>query len=466
MLYFRYTCILGIHGEPGREMCILPDTMSAQVIARILVDGCITTTTAPDITTNTSTSDIIVDSTAPTTDTNVVTHTQTASHTTIAATTTVTKPGKSQKLGITPNTDRLIILLNNLGSLPYIQLYILCKEILYYCHILNIHVVRIYIGTYMTSLDMNGVSLSVMKGNMSEYASILDAFDLTTSATAWVPANSIDIYTTNNILTQTIPYTESDYTTTTHIHTIHTEKYPKITHIQLLLLLCICIVIIKLEPILSIYDKIVGDGDCGLVLQKGAYQILCDVFRSTPITINQLLLPMITIHDINHLESNNTADNNTTTTHSNNYNTTTANTNCNSMLNNYTIDILALTQYISSVYDSVYMLYPHTVGLLGQVAESISNSMGGTYTYICMYECYIVSVYVCIYMFIYAYTCLCVYALIYAYIHRLGITYTVCIYYETLCSYSLIYDIYVYEYRYEWYPDGDLCPCIGFLNSR
>ena len=388
MLYFRYTCILGIHGEPGREMSILPDTMSAQVIARILVDGCITTTTAPDITTNTSTSDIIVDSTAPTIDTNVVTHTHTTSHTT-NTNTTVTKPGKSQKLGITPNTDRLIILLNNLGSLPYIQLYILCKEILHYCKILSICPVRIYIGTYMTSLDMNGVSLSVMKVNMSEYASILDAFDLTTPATAWVPANSIDIYTTNNILTQTIPYNDSDYTTTTHIHSIHTEKYPKITHIQLLLILCICIVIIKLEPILTTYDKIVGDGDCGLVLQKGAYQILVDVFRSTPITINQLLLPMITIHDINHLESNNittTATNNTTANTTDNNNNTTSNTSTNSttgnsMLNNYTIDILALTQYISSVYDTVYMLYPNTLGLLGQVAESISNSMGGTYIY-------------------------------------------------------------------------------------
>ena len=389
MLYYCYT-LLGIHGEPGREMCILPDTMSAQVIARILVDGCITTTATDNSTTSTTDTspntaiDTHSAATTLTSDASSSTlHTNTANTntTTMSNKAAVPKPGKSQKLGITPKTGKLIILLNNLGSLPHIQLYILCKEILYYCHTLNIHVVRIYIGTYMTSLDMNGVSLSVMKINEAEYSSILNALDLTTSATAWIPATPIDIYTTNNILTQTIPYNESDYTTT-HIHSIHTENHPKITHIQLLLLLCICIVIIKLEPILTIYDKIVGDGDCGLVLQKGAYQILVDVFRSNPITINQLLLPMITIHDINHLESNNTADNNTTTTHSNNNNTTTANTNSNGMLNNYTIDILALTQYISSVYDSVYMLYPHTLGLLGQVAESISNSMGGTYIYI------------------------------------------------------------------------------------
>ena len=85
---------------------------------------------------------------------------------------------RSQLLQVTPH-DELVVLINNLGSLPNIELQIVTKEIIYEMITKDLNQVRVYVGPYMTSLDMSGLSLSILN-----YYSLLNHLDSDTSAPA------------------------------------------------------------------------------------------------------------------------------------------------------------------------------------------------------------------------------------------------------------------------------------------
>ena len=85
---------------------------------------------------------------------------------------------RSQLLQVTPH-DELVVLINNLGSLPNIELQIVTKEIIYEMITQDLNPVRVYVGPFMTSLDMSGLSLSILN-----YYSLLNHLDSDTSAPA------------------------------------------------------------------------------------------------------------------------------------------------------------------------------------------------------------------------------------------------------------------------------------------
>lgn len=59
--------------------------------------------------------------------------------------------------------DKVVVLISGLGSTPIMELYIFFNEV---AHLLNgrgIHIHRSYVGNYFTSLDMMGVTLTILK---------------------------------------------------------------------------------------------------------------------------------------------------------------------------------------------------------------------------------------------------------------------------------------------------------------
>lgn len=61
--------------------------------------------------------------------------------------------------------DDVILFVNNLGGTPESELYILYRDILNTLRERNINVVRLFIGTYMTSLDMAGATVTLLKAD-------------------------------------------------------------------------------------------------------------------------------------------------------------------------------------------------------------------------------------------------------------------------------------------------------------
>jgi len=59
--------------------------------------------------------------------------------------------------------DKVIVMINNLGSVPQTELYIVYRKVAQILGEANIEIVRNMVGTYCTSLDMQGVSITVLK---------------------------------------------------------------------------------------------------------------------------------------------------------------------------------------------------------------------------------------------------------------------------------------------------------------
>ncbi len=61
--------------------------------------------------------------------------------------------------------DNVILFVNNLGGTPQSELYILYRDILNMLNERNINVVKSMVGTYMTSLDMAGATVTLLKAD-------------------------------------------------------------------------------------------------------------------------------------------------------------------------------------------------------------------------------------------------------------------------------------------------------------
>ena len=69
--------------------------------------------------------------------------------------------------------DQLIVLLNGMGGTPLIELYLAYNEFAKFCQGKGLVIARNLVGNYITSLDMQGFSISALKAD----AQLLDLWD-------------------------------------------------------------------------------------------------------------------------------------------------------------------------------------------------------------------------------------------------------------------------------------------------
>mmetsp|Transcript_23426 Transcript_23426/g.39185 ORF Transcript_23426/g.39185 Transcript_23426/m.39185 type:complete len:636 (+) Transcript_23426:38-1945(+) len=234
---------MGIHGEPGREQMVLPEVGAADFVAGLLVDEIL----GPSITstTNTNSGDSGEENLPP-------------------------------RLAYTPG-QRVAVLVNNLGALPVIEMQIVTKGIMIALQKRNLLPVRAFIGPFVTSLEMCGISLSLLMIDNEDTMSLLAA---PTTAPAWLKATVLT--ETTRCLESTdraIPYTASSSSaagaeaaagTTNNALLLDSASVIGITK-------KVCEKIVAMEPELTAFDAICGDGDCGMVMKKGALQVRADV---------------------------------------------------------------------------------------------------------------------------------------------------------------------------------------------
>lgn len=171
--------------------------------------------------------------------------------------------------------DEVAIMVNNLGGTSNFEMSILTNSIVTllesesmgYCKVR-----RVYVGSFMTSFDMQGASLSILSLTALSSSKLLDYLDTKTDAPAWVAA---EIYDTA-VRPSSMEYPEiqapsEEASDNTNLVELKISHFPTMVKSSLEKA---CKILISSEPLLTKYDTIVGDGDCGLTMERGAKEIL------------------------------------------------------------------------------------------------------------------------------------------------------------------------------------------------
>lgn len=211
-----YELGMGIHGESGREQKLLPSANAAIVIAKELVDAII------------GSIDRVLTS----------------------------------RINIQTGSN-VALLVNNLGSLPAIEMLIMTKEVTQYLTSRGVVVSRIFNGSYMTALEMSGVSVSLLI-LPDDDTNIIDLLDDPTTVSYWIHSLKINVNSQSNH----IPYNEREFEKKIFGGPLCHNPIPIIHRVARR--------IVEIEPLLTEFDSICGDGDCGLVMKAGAEKLLLD----------------------------------------------------------------------------------------------------------------------------------------------------------------------------------------------
>jgi triose/dihydroxyacetone kinase / FAD-AMP lyase (cyclizing) len=166
-----------------------------------------------------------------------------------------------------PPDGRVVLLVNNLGATPMMELAIVTRRAVAVLEGQGLSVERVYLGTFLSALEMAGVSLSVLQVDDERLARL----DAPTDAPAWpniryargeVPAVRSRAWIT--------PSPEAPPTaapaTPTRPHTPRGEALGAAIQAALLAL-------IEAAPRLTQMDQVVGDGDLGISLERGAHAV-------------------------------------------------------------------------------------------------------------------------------------------------------------------------------------------------
>ncbi|KAL0486190.1 triose/dihydroxyacetone kinase DHA [Acrasis kona] len=170
------------------------------------------------------------------------------------------------------NKSKIVLLINNLGSTTALEQYVVARDSVLHLKERGYTVERVYVGTFMSAMDMSGVSISILNVDSKDcplnHGDIIQLLDAESESPNWPPATSIigdedrtgDGY---NILVHHQSQTNQN----------QTEEYKDDqTQVQFARLVIekILRTVVEQEPHLTKLDTLVGDGDMGFSFKRGA----------------------------------------------------------------------------------------------------------------------------------------------------------------------------------------------------
>jgi dihydroxyacetone kinase len=161
---------------------------------------------------------------------------------------------------LAPTTgDRVVLLVNNLGATPLMELAIVARRAVAILQERRLVLERVYLGTFLSALEMAGVSLSVLPVDAERLARL----DAPTDAPAWPNAAARPRTATAAPPGSTVP--------TPSVPAV-TPAAPRTPLGQALGagLRAATDALIVAAPRLTAMDQVVGDGDLGISLERGA----------------------------------------------------------------------------------------------------------------------------------------------------------------------------------------------------
>ncbi|KAJ9141591.1 hypothetical protein P3X46_032108 [Hevea brasiliensis] len=181
--------------------------------------------------------------------------------------------------------NRVVLMVNGLGATPVMELMIAAGKAVPQLQLEHgLAVDRVYTGSFMTSLDMAGFSISIMKADEA----ILQWLDAATKAPFW-PAG-IDGNRPPAKIPVQLPLNHLMNNDESIGRPLQLSKQGQILEV--------CIeaaanAVIDLRDSLNEWDSKVGDGDCGSTMYRGATAILEDMKKYYPLndaveTVNEI----------------------------------------------------------------------------------------------------------------------------------------------------------------------------------
>ncbi|KAL3779586.1 hypothetical protein ACHAW5_005419 [Stephanodiscus triporus] len=178
--------------------------------------------------------------------------------------------------------DELLLMVNNLGGSSNFEMSLLARSIVLHLErnhgavIKGCRVTRVLVGSYMTSFDMRGASATILPlTGWDEASEVLSYVDAETDAPAWT---RVDVWTGDAARPsdEEIDEVVDDEATTTSASSsppspVLIDDFAGVA--RAVLRRCAG-ALIDAEPTLTRYDTIVGDGDCGITMERGAREVL------------------------------------------------------------------------------------------------------------------------------------------------------------------------------------------------
>ncbi|KAI5865497.1 dihydroxyacetone kinase [Durotheca rogersii] len=174
------------------------------------------------------------------------------------------------------NSNEVVLLVNNLGGVSILELGGITAEVVKQLGSWGIQPVRILTGSYMTSLNGLGFSITLLNVVNTEIGgpSMIQLLDYPCEATGWAAPISKNTWEAKNVATrgdttgsdQGVKPSGLKADPTTFVSTLTSGLQA----------------VVAVEPEVTRYDTVVGDGDCGIGLRRGAEAILKHLKESPP----------------------------------------------------------------------------------------------------------------------------------------------------------------------------------------
>ncbi|KAL2234491.1 UNVERIFIED_CONTAM: putative 3,4-dihydroxy-2-butanone kinase [Sesamum indicum] len=181
--------------------------------------------------------------------------------------------------------SRVVLMINGLGATPLMELMIAAGKAVPRLQLEHgLAVERVYTGSFMTSLDMAGFSITVMKADQT----ILNLLDAPTKAPNW------PVGADGNHPPAKIPVPLPPSRTKKNEETLgRPQQLSPEGRILEIAIEAAAKTVIDLRDNLNELDGKVGDGDCGSTMSKGASAILEDMRKCYPLndpaeTVNEI----------------------------------------------------------------------------------------------------------------------------------------------------------------------------------
>ncbi|KAM9718362.1 LOW QUALITY PROTEIN: triokinase/FMN cyclase [Menidia menidia] len=161
----------------------------------------------------------------------------------------MTSPASQSHLPL-KSGDSVVLCVNNLGALSYLEMAVVTRASVICLESRGVVVARVMSGTFMTSLEMAGVSLTLMRADQET----LRLFDAKTSAPAW-PNLSSECVSGRSYVTEAPEMSSQPQDST----------YPEgpLSPLMHKVLVKVCSTLLERQEELNSLDRACGDGDCG-----------------------------------------------------------------------------------------------------------------------------------------------------------------------------------------------------------
>ncbi|KAI7888576.1 Dak1 domain-containing protein [Mucor mucedo] len=160
----------------------------------------------------------------------------------------------------TDKKNSIIMLVNNLGGIAQLELSLAVKEAVdYVLHMPYLHLERVLVGPFVTSLNMPGFSITLLsvKDHM-----MLDLLDQPISIPGWPSAPAVSFST--EILGNPSKLKKTEHTVDDFMGQVSDPDVMEAA------IRGAAEAVIEAEPRITDYDTVLGDGDCGQTLKTAA----------------------------------------------------------------------------------------------------------------------------------------------------------------------------------------------------